>query len=552
MQNFLKNEFTRWLFATLFVFCGFLVADFVLLFLVKDYAFATDATIIFLFVTAGVLAKVKSQIFVRATLAVFCVMQSFMLVHFLWYETPLNPVAIELALDEFGEVLESSTMAKASYWLAFFGVVGVYILLAVFLARFTLAKSPRVATFLLVAILLFTPYKALFKTKKINNFLPRTNRVTLVNAVNVFVGYAVFYSGSEKKQVAYAPYEVKFDKTLKTAKNVVLVVGESVSASHFSLFGYARKTDERLSALAKRDANFLAKRAFSSSVLTRISLPMFANVAYEPDNYTQIQSTKTHLTKLAKEAGFKVFYISNQSQNEADAFLPALFDYYFVSGFGESDLVLLEELKKAKSEFGEKNFVILHQRSPHSPYEKSYKEMKECEKFGGTSADDGGEAFDQKRIDTYDNAICFTDFVVSSVFEFFKDEEAVVYFVPDHAEAMGESASVGLNLTSDKNESVKREWGHAFLSPNVANVAFFASSYGFEMLGRAGLKAGVLTHYKIAQNVALNLGFRVKSPLEKEGEFYINGVSLLGDRGFLKGTVLEDGRVVFEEYGTDR
>lgn len=57
-------------------------------------------------------------------------------------------------------------------------------------------------------------------------------------------------------------------------KNIILIMGESATSSHFSAFGYGRKTSPFLDSL-KYKSGALVGKTYSGGKLTAISLPMF-------------------------------------------------------------------------------------------------------------------------------------------------------------------------------------------------------------------------------------------------------------------------------------
>lgn len=147
-----------------------------------------------------------------------------------------------------------------------------------------------------------------------------------------------------------------------------------------------------------------------------MALPSLLNIAYKPDNIRHILNENTHLV-LAKKAGFKTFYYSVQTISELRDIGPENLDefftrenYYFkYKQLG--DLVVLEKLKENQDKFlYGKNFVILHQRNAHSPYQRGYRAYEKADVFKPMT-----------RENTYDNAMIFNDYFISSVFEVFKE-----------------------------------------------------------------------------------------------------------------------------------
>lgn len=458
-----------------------------------------------------------------------------------WFGTPLSIFSLSLLGGEISEVIESaiSTFPSSLYHicvicLCYGGLMYLYVRIKPnYKLRFYTYGGGYLALALMIVLLSILPYKALYKTPRLNNFMPRNDSISLMNSLKVFSAYFFIYLRQDNMKITtYPPYNV--EKFSVTPRNVVLVLGESVNANHIALLGYERNTTPLLLELMQEDSNFVAKKAISSSVLTRVSLPMLFNVAYEYNNILHITNEQTHLFKLAKEAGFKTYYISDQSDAEATAMAPNYIDvlrtkesYPFRAG-EVGDMILLEELDKhldsiiSDNKKGISNFIVLHQRNPHSPYEYGYRGYKEASIFpiNNVSKEEG-------RINSYDNAMIFNDYIISSIFKKFRTIKQVpnyVIFVPDHGEAMGEIGANGV-----------REWGHAFLSSNVANIPFFASLYNGQDAAYMQRIKGFNnpTHYEIGVLLGEIMGYKISSAVFKKDVFYVNGVSISGDSGYL-------------------
>lgn len=375
------------------------------------------------------------------------------------------------------------------------------------------------------------PYKALVKSPHLRNFVPRNDDISLLNSLNVFTSYFfIFLKDKNKELPTYEPYKVEYEKV--SPRNIVLILGESVNGYHIGLLGYERNTTPRLKELATKDENFVAKKAISSSVLTNVALPMFMNISYNHNDMKHILDESTPLFKLAKQAGFKTFFISAQEESTLKSmssnFIDVLYtkEDYALTYSKIGDLVLLDKLEELFPEFQKgQNFIVFHQRSSHSPYKDEYRAYEKAAVF--PMVDD----VTQDTINAYDNTIIFNDYIISSIFEKFKTMKIPTYvlFTPDHGEAMGEL-----------NENNEREFRHGFLSKNNAVIPVFASAYNVnndEFI--KNLKQSFYpTHYEIGLELAKLLGFKITNPNFKEGTFYINGTDLAGNNGYIE--VLRD------------
>lgn len=497
------------------------------------YTFSLDYVFLVAFVPfCLILPIVRPRFVVYIILVCFMIMELVQFSHIFYFGVPLNSFAISLILPEIGEILDSSSSVFPQALFHIFAVIIPYALLIFLLARFKSFGKIKgfIALGLMIAMLGILPYKALFKTPRIANFMPKDNAVSLLNSLYAFSGYAfILLSKDELALKTYKPYKLEqFDKNLPN-QNIVLILGESLSARHLSLLGYERKTTPLLEKMALENSNFYATTAISSSVLTRISMNMFFNITYEYDNVFHITNSPTHLVRLAKLAGFSTFYLSNQTNAESSALLPSHLDISITKedNLAKStklgDLILLDLLDSHIDRFKNgKNFIIIHLRSVHSPYESNYRAYKQADIYPTSNVPSH-----QYKTNSYDNAVIFNDFIISSIFEKFKgisskNQPSFVFFTPDHGEATGISES------NQQNDI----WGHAILDKSVVFIPFLAAAYGDLMPLKQELENFYYpTHYEIGLLLAKMLGFNVKNPNQKRGIFYINGLDISGAAG---------------------
>ncbi len=530
------KKIKNYLLLAFFTFLAFILPGIMFMLINKDYSFRFELAFLGAFIPAAlILPLVRPKAVAIVILICFMLMELVQFSHLFYFNTPLNVFSLHLMMSEWGEIFESAKMALP--W----GLYHVIVLLVcygglVFLYIKIPSKKSFIATFLIVVLLSILPHKALFKTPRLNNFMPRNDSVSLYNSLKTFTAYFCIYLKDSNKEVkTYKPYEIKYIKN-DNPINIVFILGESVNANHIGLLGYERDTTPNLSKLAKDDENFIAKKAISSSVLTKVSLPMMMNLAYHHDDIKHILSEQTHLFKLAKKAGFKTYYISDQTEAEATAMAPNYIDVlytkesYPLKAEQIGDMILLEKLKEHLDEFKTgKNFIVFHQRNAHSPYEFGYRGYARGGVFDIEQKDNK-----TYKINSYDNAMIFNDYLIYSIFSTFKDSVKIpsyMLFTPDHGEAMGEI-----------NDGVS-EWGHAFLSHNISNIPLFATAYHTNDLAYINSLKNINypTHYEIGLQIAKLMGYEIINPEYKEDVFYINGVDIAGNAGYIKGIKEENG-----------
>lgn len=245
----------------------------------------------------------------------------------------------------------------------------------------------------------------------------------------------------------------------------VLVIGESTTRTHMSLYGYSRNTNPELSRLASEDRIMVAKDACSSRGTTVQQLKELLTFASR-ENHEPL-FTGPNLVQLMKSAGFQTHWISNQQQvgGKQTGFdnWPALFaqsadSRTFINkrGFWEGATVgrattldqdLFEPFEKALSDQSRRRFIIVHLLGTHAQYELRF--PPEWPAFTGTDGID--PRFLQKdpipskiaQYNNYDTAVHYNDYIVSDLIRrLSKAGRVTLTYLSDHGESLGETSDL--------------------------------------------------------------------------------------------------------------
>ena len=171
--------------------------------------------------------------------------------------------------------------------------------------------------------------------------------------------------------------------------NIVLVVGESLAASHLSLYGYERDTSPRLQALQTQGQLVALRDATVMGPNTRTSVPYIFTGLEGPDPDGRVFRAPTIL-EYAKARGYHTAFVSAQEESWGN------FDVLFHEGVdtfrtgiefapevdvlkGADDLVVLEQgvLPLLRS-LPEPFFVVLHMDGSHLPYGTTPRPRTRC------------------------------------------------------------------------------------------------------------------------------------------------------------------------------
>lgn len=226
---------------------------------------------------------------------------------------------------------------------------------------------------------------------------------------------------------------------------MILIVGETARAQNFSLYGYERETNPLLS----RNKEIITfKDVTACGTSTAVSLPcMFSVLPRKHFDTTDAYYTQ-NLLELAKKAGYDVFWKDNDDGckkvcdriGKIDATAGNKQPYCF--GNYCHDDILLDGLDGWLSSLTKDTVIVLHAMGSHGPtYYKRYPDK--FKQF--TPACDTANLQDCTRgqiVNTYDNTILYTDYIISSVIDILKQHpelETGMLYVSDHGESLGEN-----------------------------------------------------------------------------------------------------------------
>jgi lipid A ethanolaminephosphotransferase len=232
---------------------------------------------------------------------------------------------------------------------------------------------------------------------------------------------------------------------------VVVVVGETARADHFSLNGYARDTNPELA----RAGVLSFRNVRSCGTDTRDSVPCMLS-PLDKSAFERRGGERENLLDLLQSVGLAVLWLDNQSgckdvcarvppQTAAD--LPAA-DAARLCRDGEcfDDALLVgidERIAKLPADRRQKGTVVFfHQMGSHGPayFRRSPPERKrflpECT---NTSL---GQCDHDQLVNAYDNTIVETDHVLAATIEWLKrrsaDHATALVYMSDHGESLGE------------------------------------------------------------------------------------------------------------------
>ncbi|WJG09901.1 phosphoethanolamine--lipid A transferase [Aliiglaciecola sp. LCG003] len=226
---------------------------------------------------------------------------------------------------------------------------------------------------------------------------------------------------------------------------VIVVVGETARADHFSLNGYGRQTNPNL-AKESRLINYSQITACGTS--TAVSVPcMFSMLPRDEFDIDDASNTENVLDILAK-ADISVLWRDNNSDSKGVADRVPYESYRDpevnpVCDTECRDEGMLAGLQEYIDLQEHDILIVLHQMGSHGPaYYKRYPRQFEVFK-PACQTNELSQCSDEEIVNAYDNTILYTDHFLSKVIGFLKKNtpryETSMLYVSDHGESLGEN-----------------------------------------------------------------------------------------------------------------
>lgn len=337
-------------------------------------------------------------------------------------------------------------------YLFFLGILPLIILfkLRVKFSSFKLELLTRlkviVSSLIIIVILLYVSYPTYASLARGNRHI--SHIIVPTNFIFASISYTKQRFKSARMPLAKISQDVnpgqfwqqKIDKTV-----VILVLGETARADHFSLNGYDKLTNPKLA--QQNIINF--ENTSSCGTSTAISLPcMFSHL--DKDNFSKNKANNSeNILDFIANSGFSVQWRDNNTGCKGICERVDFIDLTKEKNnplceTGECfDEILLKGLTQQIIENPNNQVIVMHQKGSHGPaYYLRYPE--EFKKFTPVCATNKLQNCEAKDINNaYDNTILYTDYVVNKVIEELKqlpsDYNTALVYISDHGESLGEN-----------------------------------------------------------------------------------------------------------------
>lgn len=239
----------------------------------------------------------------------------------------------------------------------------------------------------------------------------------------------------------------------------ILIIGESLRADHLSINGYDRETTPNLA----KERNIISfPHIYSEYTYTNRSLPHILTRA-DSANQERAFSEKSFISSFNKD-NFCTYWIANQDiadtyyqlAHECDEirFVHPGNSVYFSNKWYDNEMIptYLDILNDSCP----RKMIIFHTIGNHWYYNNHF-DTNNCKFTPITTNKDTRLNTPEQIINSYDNVVCETDKFVFNVISAVKSSNAIVIYLSDHGEALGENG----------------KWLHANESNALKNPACF-------------------------------------------------------------------------------
>ena len=287
----------------------------------------------------------------------------------------------------------------------------------------------------------------------------------IINSYKVYATKREIKEGREK--IRNFHFYAQKEKPIDDREVYIFVIGETGRYSSYSINGYQRDTSPLLS----KTKNLISySDLFSEANITSSSLPIILTRASAKD-YNRAFIEKSFVDAF-KEAGFKTYWIANQSANngfirriskDTDEEFFMTIDFDADNNYDEKLWNFLSEVLKREDK---KVLIVLHTLGSHFRYNFRYPPSYEIFKPSLKGSFDYNMISAKNKemfVNTYDNSIVYTDFFLATTIQKLDSLNAVsaLVYVADHGE----------NLF-DTPENVVLHGGSKF-TPYDLHVPFF-------------------------------------------------------------------------------
>lgn len=250
-------------------------------------------------------------------------------------------------------------------------------------------------------------------------------------------GYSLYILNKNIQQidrVCNSCKNIEITQNVRKKPTIVVIIGESHSLQHSSLYGYKKRTNPLLEKLKEEGSLLAYDNATCVETFTTASLKAdysldslgvdYENIALFPACFKNA-GYHTELYDNQYFVGQGVNFISNKDLSEC------MFDVRNTKRY-KYDAEMVADIKVSK----EPSLYVIHLWGQHYTYKDRY--PSNFNRFDSSQYDNKYTEYQRQQMADYDNACLYNDNVINSIIQKFKDQYCCIFYFSDHGEEIYE------------------------------------------------------------------------------------------------------------------
>jgi heptose-I-phosphate ethanolaminephosphotransferase len=268
---------------------------------------------------------------------------------------------------------------------------------------------------------------------------PVAQRIYFIDFYRIFADYKIRTVREEKaiESRQMQPFDVALSDE-EAPQTLVVMIGESLTRRHMSLYGYERDTNPLLA--AHQPSLKVYRDVVSPQVHT---IPVLrAILTFADTEHPEYLTVRPSLFELFNRAGYETYLISNQPLEESGSSYEPLLKLanhtLDLSKTDEPDGVLLSAFEQALAN-GKRKLIVVHLMGSHAVYKFRY--PPSFDRFDHlvqplAVRQNPLSVNNLEAVDQYDNSVLYNDFVIANMIDLVerKDESSAMLYFSDHGE----------------------------------------------------------------------------------------------------------------------
>ena len=230
--------------------------------------------------------------------------------------------------------------------------------------------------------------------------------------------------------------------------NVVLVIGESHSKWHSSLYGYHLRTNPLMEEERQRGNLFVFSDAVAPFSITSPAMKnmLCCNSIANGERWQDFP----YLPVIFKTAGYNVYFWDNQRKISPNALYTFAINSFLyndtISRLSYTDTSdhsfacdypIVHTFATSHQQMGKHNLVVFHLMGQHFAPAERFPHVEQFERFTADSITRQAPYLTREKkqfIADYDNATLYNDYVLKRIIDLFRQQNTVVVYLSDHGE----------------------------------------------------------------------------------------------------------------------